>query len=92
MTFDVTSSNRPPHESRSQPRLDREELLRIANAILDRGGNYRSQGYVLELVRRYEHQVDPNGWAFFAYFTNALLMSEPATHPAGSDPEVQRPL
>ncbi len=90
MTLDVTSCNRPRHESRSQTPLAREQLLRIANAILDSSGVHRGQGCVLELVRRYEHQVDPNGWAFFAYFTNALLIAEPARTRARNDPEVQR--
>jgi hypothetical protein len=71
-------------EARSQT----QQLIRHACVIISASGQSLPGSKVLRLVHRYEHQVQGNGWAFWDFIANALLLDADQRAKLVSIPEV----
>jgi hypothetical protein len=67
-----------------------ETLCRHAHIIAAAAGISLSRPKVSRLVRRYEAQVSHNGWAFWDYVANCLLLTAEQRAQVVVDPELSR--
>lgn len=67
-----------------------ERYNRIANATLDASGYALGRSKVRRLVREFTGRVERNGFEFFEFFTNALLLDADARRRALLNPDVAR--
>jgi hypothetical protein len=67
-----------------------ERLIRSAHVILDGCGYEMGPRRVHRLVRKFEARVARNGWEFFDFLANAVLMDADQRRRALLDPDVAR--
>jgi hypothetical protein len=67
-----------------------QTLCRHAHVIAAAAGIDIGPSKVSKLVRRYEAQVSHNGWAFWDYVANCLLLTAEQRAQVVVDPEVSR--
>ena len=67
-----------------------ERYNRIANATLDASGYTLGRSKVRRLVREFTSRVERNGFEFFEFFTNALLLDADTRRRALLNPDVAR--
>lgn len=67
-----------------------EDLIRHAYAILDACGRTMPRGKVSRIVRKYQHTVERNGWVFWDYFANAMLLTNTERQRFVTDPAIER--
>lgn len=67
-----------------------ERYNRVANAILDATGYALGRSKVRRIVREFTARVERNGFAFFEFFSNALLLDADTRRRALLDPDVAR--
>lgn len=67
-----------------------ERLIRAATQILDGCGYGMGPRKVHRLVRKFEARVARNGWEFFDFLANAVLMDADTRRRALLDPDVAR--
>jgi len=67
-----------------------ERYNRIANATLDASGYALGRSKVRRLVREFTGRVERNGFEFFEFFTNALLLDADTRRRALLNPDVAR--
>lgn len=65
-----------------------ERYLRIAHATLDASGYALGRSKVRRLVREFTSRVESNGFAFFDFFANALLLDADQRRRALLNPDV----
>lgn len=68
MSGQTATHNRGDYETR-------EQLLRLAHAVVEATGMTVGQGHLRKLVLRYRHQVDRDRWGFVDYLSNALVLT-----------------
>ena len=85
-TVTQTTGGSKSAEARSQT----EQLLRHAAVIVSASGQSLPGGKILKIVHRYQHQVERNGWVFWEYVANALLLTAEQRAHMVVDPEVSR--
>ncbi|WP_237112610.1 hypothetical protein [Mycobacteroides abscessus] len=81
-TFGGTTSA----EARGQMR----HYVQIAHATLAECGIEMSPSKVSRLVRRFSARVERNGWGFFEFFSNAVLLSAAQRRAVLANPDVAR--
>lgn len=52
-----------------------EQLVRHAHTILSACGRSMSANKVCKVVRQYQRHVKPNGWVFWDFMANAMLLT-----------------
>lgn len=67
-----------------------EDLARIAYALLDHVGYDIGRAKVSRIIRRFQARVEANGWQFFDFMANALLLDADTRRSALLDPDVAR--
>ena len=67
-----------------------ERLNRVANAVLDASGYAMGRSKVCRLVRDFRTRVEGNGFQFFEFFANALLLDADQRRRALMNPDVAR--
>lgn len=67
-----------------------DQLIKIAHATLADCGIEMSPSKVSRLVRQFQGRVQHNGWAFFEFFANALLLTAEQRRRATANPDVVR--
>lgn len=67
-----------------------ERLIDAAHAILDGCGYHLGPNKVVRLVRRFEARIARNGWEFFDFLANAVLMDADTRRRALLDPDIAR--
>lgn len=67
-----------------------ERLNRVANAVLDASGYHLGRSKVRRLVRDFTARVERNGFEFFEFFANALLLDSAQRRRALTNPDVAR--
>lgn len=67
-----------------------EQWLRIATAVLDDSGYAMSVSKVRRVVRTFTSRVAANGFEFFEFFANALLLDAETRRRALQNPDVAR--
>jgi hypothetical protein len=67
-----------------------ERYIAAAHEILDGCGYEMGHNRVVRLVRRFEARVARNGWEFFDFLANAVLMDADTRRRALLDPDVAR--
>jgi len=85
----VTAKVAPAHGG-STGTVKAEQLVRHACVIISASGLSVSPRKVIRLVRQYEHSVQRNGWAFWDYVANCLLLTAEQRAQVVVDPEVSR--
>jgi len=81
-----TSGGSTCAEAKSQT----EQLVRHAHVILSACGRVMAANRVRRIVRRYLDTVERNGWVFWDYFANAMLLSATERAQFVADPAVAR--
>jgi hypothetical protein len=76
----------PAFTSGGSPSADTSKLVNDAHALLANCGFTMSPSKVSRLVRRYNFQVAPNGWAFIDYLINAVKLTEEQRRRVLADP------
>jgi hypothetical protein len=69
-----------------------EQLVRHAHVILSACGRSMSANKVCKLTHRYEQFVQRNGWTFFDYITNEMLLTEQEQAAIWADPDAYNSL
>lgn len=67
-----------------------DRLIVAAHAILDGCGYEMGPNKVSRLVRRFETRVVHNGWDFFDFLANAVLLDADQRRQALRDPDIVR--
>lgn len=67
-----------------------ERLNRVANAVLDDSGYALGRSKVRRLIREFTARVESNGFEFFEFFANALLLDADQRRRALMNPDVAR--
>lgn len=67
-----------------------ERLIRAASSILDGCGYEMGPRKVHRLVRKFEARVARNGWQFFDFLANAVLMDADTRRRALLNPDIAR--
>lgn len=67
-----------------------ERLNRVANAVLDDSGYAMGRSKVRRLIREFTARVEGNGFQFFEFFANALLLDADQRRRALMNPDVAR--
>lgn len=87
----------PPGLRHSEPAKDErrgpdgtEQLICAAHDILNGCGYEMSRSKLSRLVRRFETRVAHNGWEFFDFLANAVLMDADTRRRALLDPDIAR--
>ena len=66
------------------------KLIIAAQNILGACGYPMGPSRVSKLVRRFQHRVEGNGFAFFDFIANAIRLSEAQRRRALADPDIAR--
>lgn len=67
-----------------------EELLQAARVILDNCGVPMSHSKLSRLVRAFSGRVERNGFAFFDFLANAVVLTVEQRRTALANPDIQR--
>lgn len=67
-----------------------ERYTRVANAVLDASGYRVGRSKVSRLVRDFTARIERNGFEFFEFFANALLLDADTRRRALANPDVVR--
>ena len=65
-----------------------EQLIRHAHVILAACGRTMSANRVVRVVRDYERCIERNGWVFWDFLTNAMLLDEQQKARFEADPDL----
>lgn len=90
MTLHAPPRRRATHASGGTKSAETDQLVRIAHATLADCGMEMSPSKVSRLVRKFQARVQHNGWAFFEFFANALLLTADQRRRATANPDVVR--
>ena len=72
--------------------MSAEALTRAAHTILDNCGVPMGPSKISRLVRTFSARVEQNGFAFFDFLANAVVLSAEQRRVALANPDVQRVL
>lgn len=67
-----------------------EQLVGHAHVILDACGRTMSPSRVRRVVREYQRSVERNGWVFWDYFANAMLLTNSERRRLVINPDIER--
>lgn len=67
-----------------------EGYNRVANAVLDSTGYALGRSKVRRIIRTFTTRVERNGFEFFEFFANALMLDADTRRRALLDPDVAR--
>lgn len=67
-----------------------DTLINHAHTIINACGYSMSGSKVIRLVRQFQASVEQNGWAFWDFIANAMLLSDDQRRRAVGHPEIAR--
>lgn len=89
---DVTGRSTPDirRSTSAEATSQTEQLVRHAYVILTACGRSMSRCKVSRVVRQYQRCVERNGWVFWDFLTNAMMLNEDDRRRYENDPDIYR--